>query len=194
MNEFIQKINHFEDVTNTQLRDLWRIKDVGFQPLQVTLDIQEYIPGLFDIMKPKDNLPVMKIMATFCYLQIESVNIRHEIEEKFFDPLIYFGESGFLTEPDIPEEDFAGTMEIELARSLPLFQELLDTTRRIVAITKNILLQMNGLFNAKYKPYTESFKKIQYTEIFDNLGSLLLNLHIIDLIIQENAAFGDYWQ
>ena len=68
MNEFISKINHFEDVTNTQLRDLWRIKDVGFQPLQVTLDIQEYIPGLFDIMKPKDNLPVMKIMSTFCYL------------------------------------------------------------------------------------------------------------------------------
>lgn len=121
MNEFISKINHFEDVTNTQLRDLWRIKDVGFQPLQVTLDIQEYIPGLFDIMKPKDNLPVMKIMSTFCYLQIESVNIRHEIEEKFFDPLIYFGESGFLQEPDIPDEDYAGTMEIEIARSLPLF-------------------------------------------------------------------------
>jgi hypothetical protein len=53
---------------------------------------------------------------------------------------------------------------------------------------------MNGLFNSKFKPYSESFKKIQYTEVFDNLGSLLLNLHIIDLIIKENQAFEDYWQ
>jgi hypothetical protein len=55
--------------------------------------------------------------------------------------------------------------------------------RRIIAITKNILLQMNGLFNMRYKPYVESFKKINYTEIFDNLGSLLTNLYIIDMII-----------
>ena len=68
MNDFIAKVNNFENITNTQMRDLWRIKDVGFQPLQVSLDIQEYIPGLFDILKPKENLPVTKIMATFCYL------------------------------------------------------------------------------------------------------------------------------
>jgi hypothetical protein len=47
---------------------LWRIKDVGFQPLQVSLDIQEYIPGLFDILTPNKDVPLTKIMATFCYL------------------------------------------------------------------------------------------------------------------------------
>jgi hypothetical protein len=66
--------------------------------------------------------------------------------------------------------------------------------RRIIAITKNILLQMNGLFNMAYKPYAESFKKINYTEIFDNLGSLLTNLYIIDMIIQENAEFEGHWE
>lgn len=193
MNAFIAKVNEFEDITNAQLKDLWRIKDVAFQPLNVTLDIQEYIPGLFDILKPKDHLPIIKIMSTFCYLQIESVNIKHEIEQKFFDPLIYFGESGLLYEEDLPPEETAGLMEIELARSLPLFGELFETVKKIVAITKNILLQMNGLYNAKYKPYIESVKKINYSEIFDNLGALLSNLHVIDLIINENTSFGDYW-
>jgi hypothetical protein len=128
-------------------------------------------------------------MSTFCYLQIESVNIRHEIEQKFFDPLIYFGESGLLYEEDLPEEELAGLMEIELARSLPLFNDLFETVKKIVSITKNVLLQMDGLFNAKQKFYVESFKKINYTEIFDNLGALLANLHIIDLIITENTQF-----
>lgn len=83
----------------------------------------------------------------------------------------------------MPESEIAGIMEIELARSLPLFNDLYETVKKIVAITKNVLLQMNGLFNAKNKVYIESFKKINYSEIFDNLGALLANLHIIDLII-----------
>ena len=45
---------------------------MAFQPLDVKLDIQEYIPGLFDLLKPQDNLPITKIMSVFCYLQIES--------------------------------------------------------------------------------------------------------------------------
>ena len=83
-----------------------------------------------------------KVMATFCYLQIEAVNLRHEIESKFFDPLIYFGENGKVYDEEAEEEEdeTAGLMEICLARTLPLFQELFDTMRRIIAITKNILL------------------------------------------------------
>jgi len=33
LNEFISKVNQFEEITNASLKDLWRIKDVGFQPL-----------------------------------------------------------------------------------------------------------------------------------------------------------------
>ena len=42
--------------------------------------------------------------------------------------------------------------------------------------------------------YKESFAKINYFSIFDNLGSMLTNLYTIDLIILENTAFQDYWQ
>lgn len=126
-------------------------------------------------------------------MQIESINIKNEIEQKFFDPLIYFGESGGLYEIDRPEEETAGNMEIELSRCLPVFNEFLDTVRKLVAITKNILLQMNGLFNSKYPVFDQSFKKITYTSIFDNLGEMLTSLYIIDLIIIENTAFSDYW-
>ena len=121
MDDFITKINHFEKITNASLKDLWRIKDVGFQPLNVSLDIQEYIPGLFDILTPKPGFPLTKVMATFCFLQLETVNLRHEIESKFFDPLIYFGENGLQYEEEGSEDDSAGLMEICLARTLPLF-------------------------------------------------------------------------
>jgi hypothetical protein len=53
---------------------------------------------------------------------------------------------------------------------------------------------MNGLFNSKYAVYADSFKKCNYHEIFDNLGSMLTNLYIVDLIINENTAFRDYWE
>jgi hypothetical protein len=30
MSDFIDKINNFEKITNNSLKDLWRIKDIGF--------------------------------------------------------------------------------------------------------------------------------------------------------------------
>ena len=46
---------------------------------------------------------------------------------------------------------------------------------------------MNGLFDSNYPIYKDSFKKTNYSEIFDNLGSTLTNLYIVDLIIKDNA-------
>lgn len=194
MNEFLNKIQKFESITQDRMKDLWRIKDVAFVPLEVRVDVQEYIAGLFDILKPEKDIPLIKVLSTFCYLEIESTNLKNEIEQNFFDPLIYFGESGSLYEDDRPEEEKAGNMEIEMSRMLPIFQSLLDTVRKLTAITKNILFQMNGLFNSKYQVYKDNFQKLTYTSIFDNLGSMLINLYIIDLIINENTAFQDYWQ
>ena len=48
---------------------------------------------------------------------------------------------------------------------------------------------MNGLFSSKKTYYAESFKKICYQEIFDNLGGVLTNLYTVDLIIAENVNF-----
>lgn len=52
---------------------------------------------------------------------------------------------------------------------------------------------MNGLFNTKEPVYKDCFQKLTYFAIFDNLGAMLTNLYIIDLIIQENPNFNDYW-
>jgi hypothetical protein len=52
MNEFLNKVQKFEAITNEQMKDLWRIKEVAFVPLEVRVDVQEYILGLFDILKP----------------------------------------------------------------------------------------------------------------------------------------------
>lgn len=43
-------------------------------------------------------------MAVFCFLQIETHNLKHEIESRFYDPLILFGESGLVFENEDDEE------------------------------------------------------------------------------------------
>jgi hypothetical protein len=48
---------------------------------------------------------------------------------------------------------------------------------------------MNGLFNPKFPVFKDSFQKINYFSIFDNLGSMLTNLYTIDLIVNDNTAF-----
>mmetsp|Transcript_31524 Transcript_31524/g.22830 ORF Transcript_31524/g.22830 Transcript_31524/m.22830 type:complete len:105 (+) Transcript_31524:289-603(+) len=104
------------------------------------MDVQEYMPGLYDILTPDKDLPITKIMSVFCFLQIETINLKHEIERKFFDPLILFGESGLVYEEDLPEEELAGEWEIQMSRTLPVYGDFFETIKKIVALTKNILL------------------------------------------------------
>ena len=66
--------------------------------------------------------------------------------------------------------------------------------RRIVDLSKNIVYQMNGLFQTKDKMYQNSFKKLVYHVIFDNFGEILTTLYIVYLIIQENTNFVQFWE
>jgi len=98
-------------------------------------------------------------MSVFCFLQIETHNLKHEIESRFFDPLILFGESGLVFEEISPngENDGvgrgAGDQELQISRTLKVYNQFFDIIRRIVDLSKNIVYQMNGLFNSKDKVY-----------------------------------------
>jgi hypothetical protein len=92
------------------------------------------------------------VLSTFAFLQIETHNLKNEIESKFFDPLIFFGESGLVFEDD-SEEKMAGEREIQMSRMLSVYKDLFETIKKIVAITKNIIYQMSGLCNSKMKLY-----------------------------------------
>ena len=139
MNQFLEAINKFEKLTNATLSDLWKIKDNAFQPLKVSIDVQEYLPGLFDILKPVKGIEISRIMSVFCYLQIETINLRHELESKFFDPLIYFGENGLTFEYTAGDDSHLGEQEIQMSRMLSVYRELFETIKKIIALTKNIL-------------------------------------------------------
>ncbi len=76
-----------------------------------------------------------------------------------------------------------------MSRMLSVYKDLFETIKKIVSLTKNIIYQMNGLFNSKAKLYSNAFKKIIYNEIFNNLGTILSTLYIVDLIIIENTNF-----
>ena len=137
----------------------------------------------------------MKILSVFTYLEIETINLTHEIENKYFDPLIYFGESGSNFADERPEEEQAGEIEIATSRSLPVLNEFYQTLNKVIRLSKNVILQMNGLFDAKANSlYKDCFKKLKYNSIFDNLGNILTNLFIVDLIIQDNICLKDYWE
>jgi len=62
-------------------------------------------------MKPNEKIELSKVMSVFCFLQIETHNLKYEIEKKFYDPLIYFGESGLVFE-DADTEAQKGEMEV----------------------------------------------------------------------------------
>ena len=127
-------------------------------------------------------------------MQIETFNLKNEIEQKYYDALIMFGESGLVFE-DVSEDKLAGELEIQMSRMLSVYRDLFETIKKIVALTKNIVYQMNGLFKAKTKVMTELLKKNNiYFEIFDNLGSLLASLYTIDIIIMDNSNFKSYWE
>lgn len=100
-----------------------------------------------------------KVLAVFCYLQIETTNLTHEIETRFFDPLIYFGENGSLLEDMRPMEEQAGENEVQTSRILPVLNAFFDCLQKVVLLSKNCLLQMNGLFDSKNPLYKEAFKK-----------------------------------
>ena len=51
-------------------------------------------------------------MSVFCFLQIETHNLKHEIESRFFDPLILFGESGLVFEDDVNGDGTTGELEL----------------------------------------------------------------------------------
>ena len=121
---------------------------------------------MYDILKidPKSKpLPITKILSVFCYLQIETINLTHEIETKYFDPLIYFGENGSNFEDERDEEEQEGEVEIATSRSLPVLNEFYQTLNKVIRLSKNVVLQMNGLFGEKSNPiYKECFKKLIY--------------------------------
>ena len=108
MDTFFRKINQFERITNLSLKDVWKADSASFQHIKVKLDLQEYIPGLFDLLRPAPRVPISKIMSVFCFLQIETHNLKHEIESRFFDPLILFGESGLVFDDNQTDEEKAG--------------------------------------------------------------------------------------
>lgn len=111
MNEFLDKLNKFENITNSRLVDLWQIKDTAFQPLRPSIDVHEYMPGLFDMLNPNKDNELSKVMSVFAFLQVETFNLKNEIETKYFDTLILFGESGLVYE-EVSDENMAGQQEI----------------------------------------------------------------------------------
>jgi hypothetical protein len=78
-------------------------------------------------------------MSVFSFLQIETFNLKFEIEQKFYDPLILFGESGLVFEDIENDESKAGELEVQMSRMLSVYDDMFNSIKKIVALTKNII-------------------------------------------------------
>jgi hypothetical protein len=78
-------------------------------------------------------------MSVFCFLQIETNNLKHEIESRFFDPLILFGESGAVFDDIKEDSERFGEKELQISRTLKVYNQFFDVIRRIVDLSKNIV-------------------------------------------------------
>jgi len=98
----------------------------------VSIDVQEYMPGLFDLLKPDANNLLSKVLSVFAFLQVETFNLKNEIEQKYYDALILFGENGSL---EVSEDSF----EIQMSRMLAVYRDMFEILKKTIALTKNII-------------------------------------------------------
>ncbi len=72
-----------------------------------------------------------------------------------------------------------GTNEIYISRLLNHFNETYEKVKSLNEILKNLVLQLNGLYNKNYKEYQNCFKRILLIHAFDILGELLVGSGLI---------------
>ena len=188
---YMKGINKFERLTSQESCwiDQWGAHKSLYPVMSVSLSTEEQTLGTFDLIS--NTHPFMeKIIATFSYLQHESKNITEALREKFYDPLHFFGENGSLYEEE--EELPEGESEVQLARMFGIFKELYELTKRITILSKNILYQLNAIYQKKSPLYKEIFKKVVLTSILDAFGELLEIFIVVDIIVNENKNFNSY--
>jgi WASH complex subunit 7 len=135
-----------------------------------------------------DNRVFNKILKVFAWLSDESRLLESIADDKFYAPLLLFGEE--LREKETEE----GEIQLQIARMLPLIVELSQFVDRVNVVFLNGVRQLAALYHERQPLYVASFNRVHLRPAVDALGRLLTILITLDEIASKNVELRNGWQ
>ncbi len=132
--------------------------------------------------------PYQKIVAIVLVLLDEIAKLVTSAHEKVYQPLLLFGEEKEFLSKDV----VADSKECYVARIINVMHDIHVIIKSLNVLFKNLLNQLNCLYNANLREYTQAFKHILLIDAFDALGSALarLSLRFVGSVCQCGHAGG----
>lgn len=89
---------------------------------------------MFDLIDIKEQ-SMHKLLSLLSTLTIEINNVLKGVEQKYYDPLIMFGDNGDLD----PDEMDEGESVIETSRLMKCFKDIYDLVKYLIQLIKNMI-------------------------------------------------------
>ena len=164
------------------------------EPIKLKIKSVETLPGICDIIKPKNSNFYHKVLTAFCSIILEVDKLLPNIGTTNYESLYglsVYGEE-FVTMED---EESNADEEIKISRMLSYFNEILDKIYKLMMIAINLLSQLVSLYGEQNnKHYQTSYKLYTFDLPFDYLGKILSYFLAIDTIVSENELLNNNWE
>ena len=173
-------------------KSAWRTYS-DLEPIKLKIESIETLPGICDIIKPKNNNFYHKVLTALGSIILEVDNLLPNIGTTNYESLYglsVYGEEIYTGDEDKGNPD----EEIQISRMLPYFNEILDKIYKLMNTAINLLNQLVSLYgeqNNKY--YHTSYKFYTFDLPFDYLGKILSYFLAIDNIVSGNEFLNDNW-
>jgi len=185
--EHSKQLKDIEEALDESLSEAW---DSTVDP--IGLDIQPYEQTkILDLIKT-DNKLFDKVLIVFVSLCSEMKKLEHEAREKYYAPLLIFGEE-INSAHQLTGE---GHIQVKVAKLInPFLIQLSYFVNRCYVTIQNVIRQLASLYDERreHKLYQSSFKGVHLQMVFEHIGDLLSALIGLDYIVASNEVLRKAW-
>ena len=173
-------------------KSAWRTTS-DIEPIQLKIESVETLPGICDIIKPKNTNFYHKVLTAFGSIILEVDNLLPNIGTTNYESLYglsVYGEEIYTGDDEKGNPD----EEIQISRMLTYFNEILDKIYKLMSAAINLLNQLVSLYGEQNnKHYHTSYKFYTFELPFDYLGKILSYFLAIDTIVSGNEFLNSGW-
>eukprot|EP01088_Endostelium_zonatum_P014541 TRINITY_DN3239_c0_g1_i1.p1 TRINITY_DN3239_c0_g1~~TRINITY_DN3239_c0_g1_i1.p1 ORF type:complete len:1217 (-),score=305.58 TRINITY_DN3239_c0_g1_i1:81-3731(-) len=191
MRKFVEdhakQLKDIEEALDESLSEAW---DSTVDP--IGLDIQPYEQTKILELIKTDNKLFDKVLIVFVSLCAEMRKLENEAREKYYAPLLIFGEEINPTAQLYGE----GHIQVKVAKLInPFLIQLSYFVNRCYVTIQNVIRQLASLYDSRreHNLYQSSFKGVHLQTVFEHLGDLLCALIGLDYIIDRNEVLRKAW-
>eukprot|EP01129_Flabellula_baltica_P015634 TRINITY_DN8032_c0_g1_i1.p1 TRINITY_DN8032_c0_g1~~TRINITY_DN8032_c0_g1_i1.p1 ORF type:complete len:1108 (-),score=219.26 TRINITY_DN8032_c0_g1_i1:5-3328(-) len=130
------------------------------------------------------NEQIKKVLLIFGSLCHEMVFLTNEAKEKFYPGILLFGQIDNFEE---------GDSQVAIGKMIPFFVDMVNFVNRCNVVVKNLMQQLNRLYNPRSQLFNDYFKKVKLRMVFKYLGDLLRVLDTFDVIFESNKQIPVCW-